>query len=647
MLELESWGSVWRPLAAVLLLFAAAAGVGRLLVPGFRGLSRSDLVLLRLIIGVNLVGLAGVGLGILRLLPAGRSLWLLAGLSVLAPMLVRFRMLPEKKSTSQYRDRPTGIAPLLALSTLGLITLGPSLCYPGGWDELVYHCVLPRRWLAEGWPAVYLDLPYSAFPSLGEILFWLMAPIDSLIAPRLLIWACWMLGLICLFRVLRRLLSDGFAVTLTLVFATSGTVLLISADCYVESIVMMNVAALLLATERTNRASPETEDVQRQNPEGSTELRRAVILGALAGAAVAVKPTGGGVLAVPLLLYASEAWGDRSRWKQMIKPLALSLLVALAVCIPFYIRPWLATGNPLYPYLCEWFSNEPGRIEMSRYHHDIGGSAFGVKTAVGFISAPVMLAFQSRTYDGYFGWPLLVLIVLAALALGCAARKQVHLTVLWPAAVSVSLYLFWFATAQQARFAVPAFLAFSVVAAEGLRLIRGRWRLLVIAALVLAASANVPGRAGFYWYSWLALVGEVSRLDHLNAATEGRHLPAVEAVAARTPPDAKIMLLFEHRSLYIPRECQIGTPLFQERFFSPVPRYTEPDRILEVLAENQFTHALVARDRVGPDQAPGAAAQLAPFLQALDRCVRQGQLEPVWRSEHYLLLKVNRGASSR
>src|SRR5947199_351201 len=78
----------------------------------------------------------------------------------------------------------------VASLVLIIVTLGPALSYPSGWDELVYHHELPRRWLADGWPAFYPDLPYSGFPSLGEILFWLMAPIEDVIAPRLMAWAC-------------------------------------------------------------------------------------------------------------------------------------------------------------------------------------------------------------------------------------------------------------------------------------------------------------------------------------------------------------------------------------------------------------------------------------------------------------------------
>ena len=76
----------------------------------------------------------------------------------------------------------------LALLVLGGLTLGPALDWPEGWDELVYHAQLPQRWLRDGGMAVYGDLPYSGFPSLGEAVAWFVAPIEHVIAPRLILW---------------------------------------------------------------------------------------------------------------------------------------------------------------------------------------------------------------------------------------------------------------------------------------------------------------------------------------------------------------------------------------------------------------------------------------------------------------------------
>src|SRR6185295_9171768 len=146
----------------------------------------------------------------------------------------------------------------------------------------------------------YRDLPYSGFPSLGEILFWLVAPLESVIASRLINWICWLGSLFVLYRLLRRELRSGSAALVTSVFAISPTMLLISANCYVETILTLNVAAMLLAVRRLRR----------------DRRRLAAILGALAGGAAAVKLTGFAAVLVPCLWYAGEAWQRHKRLVQ-------------------------------------------------------------------------------------------------------------------------------------------------------------------------------------------------------------------------------------------------------------------------------------------------------------------------------------------
>ncbi len=633
--ELESLGSVPFAVVAVVLLLTAAAGLGGLMLPRLagEGVRRCDVALLQVVVGLNLVGLLGLALGVTGGLASGRSVWLLGGGSLLLAAAVWRR---RRSSVSPTHGRRLGQAPgllWLGFVVLAGITLGPALCCPTGWDEQVYHCVLPRRWLAEGWPAVYLDLPYSGFPSLGEILFWLMAPIDSVIAPRLLVWVCWVLGLVCLYRVLRRRLASPAAGILTFAFVLNDTVLLICADCYVETVLLMNVAGILLAVELPRRRAPDAW----------ARWGRAAGLGVMAGGAAAVKLTGCAVLAVPCLWYLGEAWRDRQRWRAVVGPMALSVGIAVAVGLPFYLRSWLATGNPFYPYLCEWFTDDPGGIEMSRFHHAIGGFVYGVKSVAAFVAAPLLLAFRSNNYDGEFGWQLLALVVFAVVAVGSAGRERVRRVVLWPAAVTVWLYVFWFVTAQQARFAVSALLAFMLVAAAGLQLLRGWGRRIALGVVVMAALASAPWyRSGYYWYSWLCVAGRVSRTDYVHTATSGVYLPLVQAVTERTPPDARLLLLLEHRSLYLPRWSRIGTPLFQEAFFAPVSGFTDVESVMNVLLKNSFTHVVLAKAPAGPDQAPGATEQRQSFVQAIGRCAQSGRLHLVWESKEYALLEVRR-----
>ena len=162
-----------------------------------------------------------------------------------------------------------------------------------GWDELVYHQALPRRWQADGWPAFYADLPYSGFPSLGEIVFWLLALLDSAIAPRLLVWVSWIIGLALIYRLLRRRLAAASAMTFVLAFAVSETALMIQREllCGVDP-----------DDERGSDAAGhgQPEGVGSRLREASCQwkhivrnrLPTALILGVLGGGAAGVKLTG-------------------------------------------------------------------------------------------------------------------------------------------------------------------------------------------------------------------------------------------------------------------------------------------------------------------------------------------------------------------
>jgi len=583
-------------------------------------------------VGLNLVGWLGVSLGQFGLLGGSRPLWLLAlCAAVNVPHVWQSWRSPRAGALSALIDRwrraPPGTWFALALAA---VTLGPALCPPTGWDELVYHHVLPRRWLADGRPAFYPDLAYSGFPSLGEILFWLVAPLESVIAPRLIVWVCWLVGLLLLFGLLRRRLAGGSALVLTLVFGMSETLLLISANCYVESILLMNVAAMFYALEAPYR-----------DAQASRHRAPAIVVGILAGGAAAVKLTGLALLAVPCLWYAAEAWHNRARLPAAARALATFLIVACCVALPFYARPWLATGNPLYPYFAEWFTSDLARIETSQYHHAMGDVAFGFRSVLGFFAAPLLLSFTHELYDGGFGGQLLTLILLAALALAGIARRQRRTLVLWPASVSILLYTFWFFTAQQARFAVPAALAFVLLAAIGLQRLRGKARQAALVILIVAALVSAPWRTtGHYAGSWFTVLGLISPAAYVNEETDRVHLPLVQGLLDHTPAGAKLMLLFDHRGFYLPRPYVVGTPFSQEAHFTPPEQFDEPERIMAALQRERITHVVMTTATAGPDEVPTWLGRLEPFLLALGQCIQNDRLRVVWESERYVLLEV-------
>lgn len=650
-------GSPWSAIAAVLLLVIAALGPGRAVLrrtcPPIAGDQdrRGDAILLSFVLGLNLLAWLGLLAGLLKALPGGLAVLPLvlgsAGTllsvaasrsrnpeqqaSVALPAAVPARNARELRQGSLLRRRLAGARhPWLLLAMPLLLTLGPALCLPSGWDELVYQQVVPQRWLRDGWPHVYQDLPYSGFPSLNAILFWLMAPLDVLIAPRLLIWLCWLVAGIALLRVLRRCVTAGPAMMLTLSFLCSPAALLISANCYAEALLLLNLAALLLLAVRPASA------------EFSGRPFAGVIPGILCGGAAAVKLTGLILPAVPLLWYGWRLRTNQPALRRAtLQEAAVMLLTAAFFVLPFYVRPWLETGNPCYPYWMAWFTSSTATLEMSQFHHAIGDAAFGVRSLATFLTAPLLLAYQDTLYDGVFGWQLPVLTALGAVAVFSRRRTTGVPGTAWMMLAVGLLYVFWYSTAQQARFAAPTVLLLTVVAANGASALPRLLQHAVVAGLAIATLVSLPVRtAGYYVGSWETLCGQWSWPEYVNDGTGGYYLPLIQAIQEHTPPDARLLLLFEHRSLYVPRFSVIGTPFFQESGFTPPEDFSRGQAVLQLLQEQQLTHLVMARQPIGPDLAPDWWTRLGPLFQGIDDGLQRQWLTVIWESPEYLLLQV-------
>jgi hypothetical protein len=264
-----------------------------------------------------------------------------------------------------------------------------------------------------------------------------------------------------------------------------------------------------------------------------------------------------------------------------------------------------------------------------------------VRTVAGFITGPVLLAFRAENFDGSFGLQLLLLLALAAMGLGLIVRSRWRRIVLWPTRVSAWLYFFWFATAQQARFAVPATATLVVLASFGLRRSRGTSRKLTLAALIIAAAISAPWRTtGYYIASWFTVAGRFSQTQFVDEGTDYDYLPLALALQDRRFEGAKLMLLFEHRGFYLPRPYVIGTPFFQERGFSPPEHFSNVESITKVLADEAITHVVMSKLLGGPDRDVGWSTRIDLLLGGVAECVRQERLQVVWESERYLVLEV-------
>lgn len=634
-------GSVPLAIVAVAYLLVAGWGAGRLLRVFNPFTQKFDISheIVFVVAGLHVVGVCGVCLGMTGGLAgsraglAGSRALILLGVFALIGIgeAYRSRMLADHIGNLgrfwYIKPRSSWIVVVPFL----LLTLGPAMSYPTGWDELVYHSVLPRRWLSDGWPRFYADIPYSGFPSFVEILCWLVAPIESLILSRLLIWVSWILSLVLAFRVIGHRTDGWTAKWLVMAVAASPISLMISANCYVEAFQLLDILAILILLDDLSRS--ET---------ASRTIAPFVLIGILVGGCAAIKLTGLIILILPVVWYSIKCITDQGTRIRFPIYFGTVGLCAIVTAMPFYARACMLAGNPFYPYFAEWFTNAPPILETSLYHHAIGADAFGMRGAIGFAAAPILLAWDNALFDGMFGWQWILIVGLVMFGFKSIRTKQGVHELVWLGSASMILYSFWFFSAQQARFAFPWYLTMILLACSGLRKLKGRKRTLAGVLLVVTTVISIPWtNAGYYLASWERLLGIWSHTQYIDDTLEVEYVPMIDAIGKHTPIDARLLLLFEHRSLYIPRECVIGTPFFQAEGLTPPEQYSDPDRLLQYLSENKCTHIVLATKLLGPDRSGDWWNRGDSIFTGIENAIKLGNLKILWSSDCYLILGID------
>jgi len=486
---------------------------------------------------------------------------------------------------------------LLVLAAAGGVTLGSALLPPFTWDEQVYQTVLWSRFPETAWR---IDNPYAAYPLLPQLFMQWGRGAGSLLLPRLLVWACSLIlagGLYIEAR--RRCGSAALAGVLTAGVMLSPLALTLEQSFYAETLVALFALAGFLTLE------PGTGD----------DRSDAVAAGVFAGACVAVKLTG---IAPALLLLVLAV----RRWRLPGRFVAAAAVTAL----PFFLRVWVVFGQPVYPFFARWFGGE--RMELvEKCFRALGDYGVGRLRGVG---AGWLLACVDKEFsDGVVGG-FVVLAVVVSLAVLVALRRGRRA---WRGALALAAgYLFWALTSQQSRFLYPLVFPAVLLLARLLpkRSCRPAVRAL-LAVLVLAGVADVARssypRLRHCITAWRMLpAAQKAPVRFLALATnDPAYFNTLKLLGAVAPERARVLLLFERRSLYLPRRFEHGTPLFQERRLTPPPR--TPEELWRAIRE--FDYLLLGSTQEHIDRLPEYAAVEAHTKRLVVELVIAGRLRPV------------------
>ncbi|MCK4981501.1 MAG: hypothetical protein KAS17_01190, partial [Victivallaceae bacterium] len=340
-------------------------------------------------LGFNLLALITLLMGSLMLLNP-TSIWILLGAFASAGGGLRIAPLAKSKLIFFHKNLLFSIV----LTVVALFTLGSALCVPYIWDELNYHIALPFRWISAGSLAVFEDNAYSGFPALPQLLFRLGCENGGILFPRLLVWATYLSLFTAIYIYLKPYAHRFVVLFMTFMFIANPLVINMMRSTYVEVFIMFNMLAALLLIRETK-----------------SSWKIILLCGILSGGIVATKLTGIGVAAIVFIFlwskYQKSFFGRRS---------SLFIYFALGgVCmaLPFYLRPWLLTGNPFYPFLASYFGGSEAELLVAKYHYLSGTAHFGLRSILGLVTVFILIAFDGRAFDGMIlGWNFIAFVLL-------------------------------------------------------------------------------------------------------------------------------------------------------------------------------------------------------------------------------------------
>lgn len=460
-----------------------------------------------------------------------------------------------------------------------VIALTGALAPESGYDALWYHLQFPRMWLTHG---TILDFPtefHSLYPMTWELLYGAGLALGGPISAKLLHFCTLPLLALMVYQMTRRFLPDTPPWPAVTFLVSAPTILWEATTANVDLALTLHAGLALYALLRF----------------AESESRPWLLLAALqVGLALATKHLGFFVL-LPAATWLGIFLLRRRGLRQAVILVSLFTGVSLLIASPWYVRSWMATGNPVFPEFYGIFGAPPNRWDAIS---DTGLKSFLAhfgrpRTVLNFLMLPWDATVHAALYDGTIG-PIFLLL-LPALPLVPSTAPVFRLgfgvltyMVLW--ALPIGSF--------QMRFLMPAVPPLAVLAgASYCRLI----------SLLQTAQACLGGRMLKGGIALLVLLN-VPPFMHLHKDRVGwlgkvMHRVPVDVVAGRVSADnylastVRPYAAWRYIGSHLPEDARILTFTAGDNYYS--------DR------ERLWAHTVVARPAVwgAPVGAEGQALQ--------------------------------------
>ncbi len=491
----------------------------------------------------------------------------------------RLQQLKRAASTCDTLEKLCATYLALIFALTFVFTLAP----PSGndYDSLVYHLAAPLRYVQAGRVIALTYDHHTFFPFTLEMLF--AAPLSlcgdimtGAVAAKLFHWLMLPLSALLIVAVSARHLSRRAGWLGAMVWVTIPVVQNEAITAYID----LGLAAFVVACfgAFANALWSEHQSV-------ATRRSWLIWCAVLGGFVLGSKYLGAlslGWLAAWLIVHIAKTRGENGvNWRLFAQMCGIIILLGGG----WYLRNWLQTGNPVFPFAYEIFGGRGWTAEMARaYTADQLRYGFG-RAPADWILLPFRLTFipfnAAMTVDnqivGLPFWPLSsapaadaahmgifesgglaaqtmigpLLLVLGAPLIACKNKPRVVGFWLWTMAFC---WIFWAATGQYARYLLPTLALWSAACGWALDQLLRRGALLknllgAIVALWCVISLRIFSINNNY--VWPVVSGQAASRDWLT-----RVMPPYRAqnwINENLPAAAVVAIWGEPRDFYVQR----------------------------------------------------------------------------------------------
>lgn len=586
--------------------------------------------------GLGVMAYGILALGLLRQLsPAPVIVWLV----ILAAIGWREHAAFANEIVSGLRGlrfSALGIVTGLAFAACAFIALVGCFAPPTAleWDSLSYHLADPKIYL-QNHRILYLPWEsHSNFAFTMEMLYTIGLMAHSIPLAKLFHFAMAVAATLATYLIGARLVSRAAGVIAALIFASIPLVMWEAGTAYVDLgatafgtlglLALVNWAETALAPPlNKGRLGGVSSAPDLPKPllskEGHSDYALPAGIGSggssaswlwlsaiMMGWMVSVKATS----LIPVFLFALFIL--IRKWKagapQAFKTAVLYGIVAVVVGSVWYVKSWLYTGNPFYPFAYSvfggryWDAYNASQYALSQAQFGVGHRAIDLLTLPWNVTFYLMpghtLPTGAKGFNDYqaFTTPLSP-VFLAALFTPALLRMKSRPLIGVLAIYSLVSIVIWFLLTQQVRYMLPLVPVLCVLAAWVLvelwnsRALAG-YALGALFALSVAASLVT---ALFLDPSWISAEAPVAFGAESQATYLSHFFPpyaAFEFLNTQTPPGAKIVTFGEPRGFYLDRQYMWGDTGSQPLFI-PFAELKTPQALAAYLKQRGYNYILI------------------------------------------------------